>query len=119
SSSTEEPPPPMDAPRPRRGAGKRGNLNRPRRSSGVAPLPSEGDPAWAAAPAPATEGAVAIGPTTSALEPIEPERPRVDSPAMIIRLPAFAAEEKPRSRAPLYILAALALTVVAGGAWNM
>src|SRR5204863_8536121 len=77
-AAPDDPPPPVaiESPRPRRGAGKRpkGRVRR-----GVAPLPSEGEPAWATSSPPATQGALAIGPTTSALEPIQPERPRIET----------------------------------------
>jgi formylglycine-generating enzyme required for sulfatase activity len=102
----------LDQPRPRRGAGKRTPRGRVRR--GVAPLPSEGDPAWASSPPPATEGALAIGPTTSALEPIRPETPRIETPARAVRPVFLAAEEKPRTRRRLYAAAAIALALIAG-----
>jgi hypothetical protein len=99
-------------------------------------LPSESDPAWASPAPPATEGALAIGPTTPALAPIAPEHPRhggagvashgapkgaacEQRPTKPWRPPApFAVlEEKPPSRAPLYAVCAIAAALIAAGAW--
>jgi formylglycine-generating enzyme required for sulfatase activity len=103
----------IEPPRPRRGAGKRSPKGRTRRSG--APLPSGGDPAWASDAPPATEGALAIGPATSALEPIQPETPRIETPSRPVRAVSFgAAEEKRRSRGPFYAAGAIALALIAG-----
>jgi serine/threonine protein kinase/formylglycine-generating enzyme required for sulfatase activity len=102
----------LDQPRPRRGVGKRTPRGRVRRSG--APLASEGDPAWGSSSPPATEGALAIGPTTSALEPLRPETPRIETPARAVRPVFLAAQEKPRARRHLYAAAAIALALIAG-----
>ena len=65
--------PPAGTRPPRRGAPKRG---RDKLKGRIRRAPSASDPAWTSG-AP-TEGAVAIGPTTVALEPIQPERPQME-----------------------------------------
>ena len=107
-------PEPQD--RPRRGAGKR--------LKGRGRRPAVSDPAWADS-APPTEGAVAIGPTTPALEPIQPEV-RIATPAQPVTPVArpasvsFAAlEDKRPSRAPLYAVGAVILIVLIGGGWTV
>jgi serine/threonine protein kinase/formylglycine-generating enzyme required for sulfatase activity len=125
--------------RPRRGVGRRGKekLGKGRRRAlpqGAAATGSS-DPAWTSSASP-TEGALAIGPTTPALERIEPDVRRIETPARVapiarIDSPAkpvkpvsrpssapssFAAlEEQQPSRAPLYAMGAVALIVLVGG----
>lgn len=108
--------------RPRRGAGKRGkdkHKGRGRRS--VAP-PAANDPAWT------TEAAVAIGPTTSALQPIPAERPQVLTPATplkpvsrpVARTTSFVGiEDKRPNRAPVYAIGVVAALAVAFGAYSV
>ena len=112
--------------RPRRGAGKRKDKHkgRGRRSMPPGGVP---DPEWASS-TPPTEGALAIGPTTPALEPIQPEA-RIETPAPVkpvkpmTRPPtapvSFAAMEDQRpSRAPLFAVGTIMLLVAIGGAWS-
>jgi serine/threonine protein kinase/formylglycine-generating enzyme required for sulfatase activity len=130
-----EPPPPTRAAaaalqdtqpdRPRRGAGRRGKdklsigrLRRPLSAAG-------GEPAWASISAqPPTEAAVAIGPTTPAFERIEPEAPRLATPARPVRAvaapPSFGTlEDQHPPRAPLYAAVAVAVLVLGGGSWGL
>jgi len=102
-------PPPPPEPEPRHLAGKRAQ-GRGRRA-GV------GDPSWENS-APPAEGAVAIGPTTPALEPIQPEKPRVETRARRVTLAPVtfsALEEKKPSRAPVYAAAVVLIVIVGGG----
>ena len=135
--------------RPRRGAGKRSKEKHARGRRRTLPPGAPGtdlaaDPAWASSAPPPTEGALAIGPATSALSPIEPDLPRLDTPATPLapveaatpparsettlppapRAPSsstsFAApEEETQSRARLYLVGALALAVGLGAIWSL
>ncbi|MGZ6144322.1 MAG: SUMF1/EgtB/PvdO family nonheme iron enzyme, partial [Myxococcales bacterium] len=111
--------------RPRRGRGSRGkerNKGRGRRSAPPGGVP---DPEWATS-TPPTEGALAIGPTTPALQPIQPEV-RIETPAPVkpVSRPSmapvsFAAlEDKRPSRAPLYAVGAVAVLVAIGGGYSV
>ena len=90
-----------DSDRPRRGAGKRSKDRhskppRPRRSTPPEPAWTSGTAAVASTPA--TEGALATGPATSALHRLERE---ITAPVdAIVQAPAAAAPAKPVSRPP-------------------
>lgn len=69
--------------RPRRGAGKRKHGKGRRRTLPPGAAGADvADPDWNSS-APPTEGALAIGPTTPALERIEPDVPRIETPAKV------------------------------------
>ena len=110
--------------RPRRGVGKRGKDKHKGRGRRTMPPGAVADPEWTQS-TPPTEGAIAIGPTTPALEPIQPEVPQIETPAPVkpVTRPApvsfGALEEKRASRAPLFAVGGVVLLLAIGGAYSL